>query len=550
MRSFSLIVSMFGLALSAQAQTLNLGQPLTSPNNGNPNGAVYFNITVTNTLTWDSLTYVASDVSNTGTSSVKIFFGPAQWQGFVSSPAAWTEVGETAGFACANGSDTVITSPISGSGPNTGNTVTFAPGNYGIALVATTHSWGYQNGVISVNDANLSVTLGGASNAPFALPTFSPRSMNGAITYSLGGTPIPLATSANYGAGCYASYQSFYESMGNTATNQDLSNTSILLTLNGDHYDVTTGTNPIVPPGVGAVPIAFVDNNTATQVDLLVPFTFLTSAGVTTSPVDPVTGNFFCKVSPDCFVGLDAGAATGGNPAIGTKLTDGASIGNHVNCDSMLGGTVTSEFDGVTGNTTITWDQVPSNTLTSTNTVQIEFFTNGNIELRLGALDLLIGGGWPTMVGYFAGAGALDPGSIDISASAPFSTGGFDQDPFHLESNSAPVVGTNASLTASDAPTVSVGLIVVSTTPADGSPIPPIPGFLFGADGCTAYVASLDASVAINNIVPGSMSTAFPIANTPSLVGVKIGCQAAWVQPGVNSIGLALSNGVLLNLGL
>src|SRR5690606_8569921 len=67
MRNLSVVLSaVLGLAAASQAQiVLNLGQPLTSANQGNPGGAVYFNMVLTNTITWAEFQYVSSDATPT-----------------------------------------------------------------------------------------------------------------------------------------------------------------------------------------------------------------------------------------------------------------------------------------------------------------------------------------------------------------------------------------------------------------------------------------------------------------------------------------------------
>ncbi|MEO6595670.1 MAG: hypothetical protein ABIP94_13030, partial [Planctomycetota bacterium] len=81
----TLAVAMFAAATLCPAQTINspLGQPLTSPNQGNIGGGIYFNVTFNTTVTWVNLNYVAADQAAAGTSSLEMFVGPSQWQGNV-----------------------------------------------------------------------------------------------------------------------------------------------------------------------------------------------------------------------------------------------------------------------------------------------------------------------------------------------------------------------------------------------------------------------------------------------------------------------------------
>jgi hypothetical protein len=554
----NLAIAVLGLAVAATAQSpLLLGQPLTSANQGNPGGGIYFDLQVNTTLTINSITYVASDASGAGNSSFRMFFGPSTYVGNTGTAAPWVEIGTSAPVAIPGAVDTTVVGVLSGSGANAGGTVTFAPGNYGIALVAVGHSWGYQNGVFTFSNADLTANTGGASNTPFVTPTFSPRSINGQIDYTLGGTPIGAASKQDLGVGCYASYQSFYEEMGNTATNQDLSNQSVLLSYqtNGtDHwYNVTLGNTAISPAGAAAQPVTFIDNDTATSVDLTIPLNFVSNGGLVQSPINAGSGNPFLQISPECFCVLDAGPCTGGNPVVATKFsTDGTSVGNHIDCDSQTTGGVTFEFDGATANQIVTWNAVASRGQATTNTVQIVFFPNNDIEIRFGTMDVAVGGAWPTVVGYITGNGALDPGTIDLgtaAAGAGFSTGTFDQNPLRLDADVTPQLGSTVTLTTSDEPTnPGAGLLVYSVTPAV-TPLAPIPLAILGAPGCFANVLTIDATATIGNFAPLSMSSALPIPNNQSVVGNQLGVQAAWLDPSQNAFGVVTSNGVLLTLG-
>ena len=92
----ALALSGLVLASISTAQTCPLGQPLTSPNQGNIGGGIYFTVTVNTTVTWTQLNYVASEVSATGNSSLNMFVGPSTWVGNVSAnPGPWTLVAST-----------------------------------------------------------------------------------------------------------------------------------------------------------------------------------------------------------------------------------------------------------------------------------------------------------------------------------------------------------------------------------------------------------------------------------------------------------------------
>tara|TARA_R110002072_G_scaffold46591_13_gene129316 strand:+ start:41443 stop:43098 length:1656 start_codon:yes stop_codon:yes gene_type:complete len=545
-----LAATVLGLAVVSQAQTtLNLGQPMTSANQGNPNGGIYFDMVVTNTITLDEIQYVASDASPAGTSAFNMYFGPSGWQGNVgANPGPWTLIGTTTPVAIPGAVDTIVDGVLMGAGPNAGQTVTFAPGTYGIALEAIGHSWGYQNGFFNFADANISVDTGGASNTFLALPTFIPRSINAVMTYTLGGTPIAVASQQTYGEGCYASYQTFYEQMGNTSTNQDLSNTSLYMTLNTSGanpvWDVTSGTAAPVLPGAAAVTQVFPDDNTSVVVPVTVPIQYPQAGAIA------VTGATV-EMSPDGFISLD-GTNPGGNPVLADWLMGGARVGNHHDMDPITGavGTVWVEEDFTTLQATIfTWEGIASRAQPGVNTIQIICYFTGDIEMRFGALNLAVGGGWPTIVGYSPGNGSLDPGTRDVSMT-PYSTGGVDSNPLALASDANPVLGTTINLTTSDESTnPSIGATFFSLSPLQGTPVPLA---VINAPGCFAHIGSLPVSVTIDNFSPpiNGMSAAFPIPNNPVLIGATAGAQSVWLDAAANQIGLTSSNGVLLKFGI
>ena len=566
MRTFAHLAAALGLAAVAQAQiTLNLGQPMGSPNQGSINGGIYFNMTVTNTFTWDELDYTAAAGTAGNMSSFNIYFGPASWQGNVgSNPGPWVLIGSSTPVMLTGVNDQTITGVINPAGANTG-TVTFAPGTYGIALEAVNHSWGYQNGVFTFSDPNVSITTGGASNAFLSLPTFSPRTINGVMRYTLGGTPISLASFQSYGEGCYANYRSFYELMANTATDQDLGNTSLLLSLDQTNglYTVTAGTTPVQAAGPGAVNQTFADDDASVQIALnSIPITYVGSNGITTSPFDPVVNDLVCEMSADGFISLD-GTNAGGNPVQADFFTGGARVGNWHDMDPVTGGgTVWYEFDptavvgGVAnGAHLFTWEAVPSRGSAGTNTFQIACSLNGDIELRWGTMNTAVGGGWPTLVGYTPGNGALDPGEIDIStaaAGAGFATQASDSDPLRLDIDAAPVLGTTVTLTTSnETSNPGVGLTIFSSTPLNNPPVlAPIDLVIIGAPGCWANVGTIDVAFVIDNIPVNGMSSAFPIPNQPAAIGLKLGAQSVWLDSSQNAFGLISSNGILMTLGV
>lgn len=539
------------------AQTLALATGGT--NQGNPGGGIYFNVTFNTTVTWNSIDYVASPASAAANSSFNLFVGPSTWVGNVAvNPGVWTLVGTTTPVAQPGGVATPINGVLNSAGPNPG-AVTFAPGTYGIALQAVGHSWRYTTaGTTTFSDANMTAVLGGASNAFLALRTFTPRVLNGAINYSLGGTPMPFAQRQPYGPGCYALYQSVYELFPNTALGFDLSNSSMYMTFDsaGNRYSsIVAGTTAVVVPTSAS--LGHLDNNniivnlgpTASPQPILFPN--VGSIGIATTTVE------MCS---NMYVNLLGTTTATNNPTVAAWLNGTAvRIGNHHDANPAAGGTTHYDYDAVGGIHLFTWLGVPDFTNGGSNTFQLAFYATGDVEFRWGAMSLLSGGTHPTLVGFTPGAGALDPGQLDLSAALtalpPLSTDALDRDPLKLSADVNPVIGATVNLTTSGVTGVSVGICFIGV--ADLGPASPAGldlGFL-NAPGCVANVnISPSASPLIENFTP-TLTVAFPIPNVVTLVGQSFYCQSVWVDPlGQNSFfgpgqGLLTSNAVRLKIG-
>jgi hypothetical protein len=150
-------------------------------NYGNPGGAIYFDITVgPNPLTiqglatnTDALASFGYSVYTTGSSHV----------GNEGNPGVWTlqTTGTGTGAGIDQPSIVNITSPF----------VLAANTTYGVALVMGPEgAHRYTNGPLGpYSNANLTLTLGSATNFPFENPVFTPRVWNGTLFYTIGGTP-------------------------------------------------------------------------------------------------------------------------------------------------------------------------------------------------------------------------------------------------------------------------------------------------------------------------------------------------------------------------
>ena len=174
-------------SLSAQSTLSTL---FADNNSGSSGGAVYFDITVTNTVRITSLETNYSAAATTAC-GVKLYTVPKTYVGNEQNKAAWTLAGQDDGKAvCAGrGLRTKI---------NLASPVLLVPGTYGIALEAVGSGHAYTNGTATNNsykDTNIALQLGAASNVPFTGSPFTPRIWNGSITYTLG-----QGTFANFSA--------------------------------------------------------------------------------------------------------------------------------------------------------------------------------------------------------------------------------------------------------------------------------------------------------------------------------------------------------------
>jgi hypothetical protein len=571
MRNFASLTAaaLLGLANLASAQQLQLAQ--TPGNNGNPNGGIYFNLTVNQVLTINSIDYdCKNDAAGTFQSSFRMYVGPSTYVGQVgTNPGPWVEVGSTTPVTLAGGTGAAgsgatvrINGVLNPAGANPG-TVTFLPGTYGIALQAVNHQWRYQNFTTlqTFTDANMTVSAGAASNFFLALPTFSPRVICGNINYTLGGTPMQFAQRESYGAGCYANYRSFYE-LFPTSVNVDLSNTSMLMTFdsgNNRYSSITAGVTPINTAAVTSPDLALANDGIATVTlanSQPILFPNIGGVGLATTTVE-VCANGFVTL-------LGSNPGTPANPAVNTFLAGSPRIGNWINMDPTglsiaggLPGTVNYDYDTLTGQHLFTWQNcILSGIAASPNSFQIAFLANGDVEFRWGAMSQLGGGTWPTLIGFTPGNGgvagtSLDPGSRDISASFPFSTAGFDQNPLTLVGDVNPILGSTVNLTTSGETGLNLGVCFVSLAQSPFSPI----GIDLGVIGAPGCVANVDLGPSVGNLIsnlglPGvSMTIPFGIPAGLQFTGLSFYCQSAWLDATQNPGGLITSNALRLKIG-
>lgn len=157
----------------------SLSTLFASNNGGAQGGAVYFDVSVaSNNLTVNSIEVNTPDGPG-GAFNINVYTTPGTSVGNETNAGAWTLV------SSGTGTVTSVDSPSLAvlSTPFTLNAST----SYGLAIVMDgSHGHSYTNGTggnQSYSNADLSMSLGKASNSPFSAPLFNPRVFNGTLIY-------------------------------------------------------------------------------------------------------------------------------------------------------------------------------------------------------------------------------------------------------------------------------------------------------------------------------------------------------------------------------
>ena len=153
---------------------------MASNNNGNTDGAVYFDVTVNNRLYLSELD-INTSVGQGIPVRVTLYRTPigGSHVGNETNAAAWQPVSHGRGITEAP--DTATRIPLD-------HPIRLEPGNYGFALVAKGFAHRYTNGPAggeTFSNTDLSIGLGSATNTPFTGTVFQPRTANVALHYQL-----------------------------------------------------------------------------------------------------------------------------------------------------------------------------------------------------------------------------------------------------------------------------------------------------------------------------------------------------------------------------
>lgn len=192
-----------------------------------------------------------------------------------------------------------------------------------------------------------------------------------------------------------------------------------------------------------------------------------------------------------------------------------------------------------------TWSNVPFVGTSGPSTFQMQFFPSGTVNV---VWQNIATSSFATMAGWTPGGGHLDPGSRDLSATlaTPLSLCASPFDGLALGANANPVLGTTVQWQLSGfASGTAWGVLMRSLAQAT----PPIDLTSIGMAGCFGHVA-LPADATLFVSPAASLQFAESIPNATALVGVTLVGQSLAYLPGITSLGLVASNGMVLTLGL
>jgi len=209
----------------------------------------------------------------------------------------------------------------------------------------------------------------------------------------------------------------------------------------------------------------------------------------------------------------------------------------------FVGGNIYFDVDPSNTAVHITWAAVPEYYNGGLCTAQITLRNDGSFRL---SWQSVVNQNHDCLVGFSQGNGVIDPGSIDFSASLPFTMGGGGI-PVSLgaQAGSRPVLGTNFVMEVGSFPAGSAfGIMVMGLNRM----LPPVGLASFGMPGCDQNV-SIDAT-RFFTLAGNPAPFVFGVPNNPGFTGVLLQAQALVVSPGVNALGALTSNGLELKFGM
>ena len=536
------------LALCATSPGQSQAQSIFASDNGGSNGgAIFFDITVHTELTLAAIDVnVLSGAGIAG--QADLYISPGSYLFQEQASTFWGSPDATGTFTT-GAVDTPSFVPFDAS-------ITLAPGDYAVSIVA--HNWAhaYTNGSGTAqpgsgsnqtfNNADLTLKMGSASNTPFNSTPFTPRIGNVGLHYSLGNTGLAAITET-YGSGCYDDPTSFYEDfaagMFDLAGVADTSVQSVMMVPNGfGGYAISPGsglwsdqTGSIAIGALPASPALTSGDDFITQITLPVDFGLTYPGSLTEVSELYICSNGF--ISPEATTNVDFSPT-------GTELL--ADTPRWSPCwkdfEPNAQGSLHFDIDPSGSACYVTYYDIPDWGLagSSSNKFQIAFYSGGPVEFRYEQMDV---GGIAT-VGFSSGNGAYDPGSMDLSfeTARGFSTGRGSIAP-SLQATARPVLGSSFELLTTNVPLTSTfGLNFLSFTQHAGLDMTAI-----GAPGCSQYVGADTAALVLIN--GGVASRPLTLPADTMFLGLEVFSQSGAVTPSANALGMVVTNGLRLRLG-
>jgi hypothetical protein len=434
---------------------------------------------------------------------------------------------------------------------------TLQPGTYGIALIAqnTQNLFSYNNGLPhTVSNTEMTATLGSTVYGGFAAGGLVNYVFNGTLHYAIGAAPHSCATKVASGSGCNAVSGSFYQhftTVGAAAT--ALNGRKLTLLFAGPSYTVTQGTVSYIPPTAAATALP---TNTNGETTVTLPTPFFYPGGSTTQLVVATDGH----VAPATnipFTGTPSYSPY--VPAFLSTLNPiWAVCWHNFNTAEIGSGTIKTEQVGQLF--VITWENVENwpgvvgtGQTINPSTFQVQFdLSSFDVHYVWQSMTTIGGSQYydQTIVGWSPGGPSPDTGAIDVTTLTALPLSPVEVMPLTLVASAAPVLGATVDLVTSNESSSGVGInfLSLAALPAPGLSLAP-----FGAPGCWALV---DLSTAAGNVISNlgtplpSMTLQLPIPLTPTLSGVVLASQSAWLDAAANPFGLTTSNAVTLTLGL
>jgi hypothetical protein len=479
------------------------------------------------------------------TGPIQFWVCPISWSGNQNIQANWTLVGTgtvTVGNA-GSGSPIVFNPPLSLTAGNYGVALTLLPvttpgASLAVGPIHPLYTNPTSNPIPTVyRDQYLTLTAGVVQQTAWTGGVGGVRVINMDMNYQPGAAAGYTIT---YGTGCYIRPQSFYEYQagGTTTTAWDLANNAMTAINTGANYTVIPGSGVYTPstsPNLTTVGSTYDDDITAAQT---LPFSFPYPGGSTTSIIISTNGHVFLGTSTATFGPYTFSAFFTDVPRIAAAWSD---------WDMTTQGGMHYDVDPSNQFVTVTWDNVQE--WVSTGNVgnysfQLKLWSTGQIDWIWGNVGHSSA---PFAVGFGRGNNTGDPGSIDLSASIPFSSGDGSVPPV-LSMNPRPVIGTTANfITTNITPGTLFGLLAFSFIAPPPSPFNDLS--LFGMPGCFQNVG-LPATTAFLFVNNGSLTLPLAIPNDPSYNGVNLFAQSAPLTAGLNSAGILTSNGMCVHIGL